>query len=58
MKIEDIGTYELIEGSYERRRFDLWFSGHVLNGEWILEKISAGEKHRSWALTQSPIASA
>jgi hypothetical protein len=51
VKIEDIGSYELIEGSYQQRRFDLWFTGHVLDGEWVLEKIDAGEEHRSWALS-------
>ena len=50
VKIEDIGSYELIEGSYQQQRFDLWFSGRSLNGEWILEKIERGEEHRSWAL--------
>ena len=32
------GAYELIEGSDERGRFDLWFSGSKLRGEWILER--------------------
>jgi bifunctional non-homologous end joining protein LigD len=50
VKIEDAGVYELIEGSYARRRFDLWFTGRALDGEWILEKISEDEAHRSWSL--------
>src|SRR5207237_78878 len=41
---EERGTYELIEGSDAQRRFDLWFTGKALDGEWILEKIA----HRSW----------
>ena len=45
----DIGAYELIEGSFERNRFALWFSGRVLRGEWLLQKISAGPKHHSWS---------
>ncbi|HEX3582138.1 MAG TPA: non-homologous end-joining DNA ligase [Thermoanaerobaculia bacterium] len=53
VKLEDAGAYELIEGSYERRRLDLWFTGKVLSGEWILEKINPEETHRSWRL--SPI---
>ncbi|HEX6159222.1 MAG TPA: hypothetical protein VF111_03585, partial [Thermoanaerobaculia bacterium] len=48
--IEDTGAYELIEGSYGARRFDLWFSGKVLSGEWILEKVEADAQHRSWSL--------
>jgi bifunctional non-homologous end joining protein LigD len=47
--IADIGSYELIDGSYQRRRFDLWFSGKVLAGEWILEK-AGDDRHRSWRL--------
>jgi hypothetical protein len=49
ISIADIGSYELIDGSFQRRRFDLWFSGNTLSGEWILEK--AGDRHRSWRLT-------
>jgi bifunctional non-homologous end joining protein LigD len=45
----DIGAYELIEGSYERNRFDLFFTGRTLRGEWVLQKISADPKHRSWS---------
>jgi bifunctional non-homologous end joining protein LigD len=51
--IEDSGAYEVIEGSWARRRFDLWFAGNVLAGRWLLEKIEAGEQHRSWRLTPS-----
>jgi bifunctional non-homologous end joining protein LigD len=50
VSIADIGSYELIDGSYARRRFDLWFTGNTLSGEWILEKLG-DESHRSWALT-------
>jgi bifunctional non-homologous end joining protein LigD len=52
VSIADIGSYELIDGSYQRRRFDLWFTGHTLSGEWILEKLG-DESHRSWSLTPS-----
>ena len=48
--IDDIGAYEVIEGSYQQRHFDLWFSGKALAGEWELEKIAKGEEHRSWQL--------
>jgi bifunctional non-homologous end joining protein LigD len=49
VSITDIGSYELIDGSYQRRRFDLWFTGNTLSGEWILEK-GGDESHRSWML--------
>lgn len=47
--IEDEGSYELIDGSERRRRFDFWFTGNVLAGEWVLQKTT-GEEHRSWQL--------
>ena len=54
VKIEDIGVYEVIEGSYQQRLFDLFFTGRVLSGEWMLEKVTDDDAHRSWSL--SPIA--
>ena len=51
--IEERGEYELIEGSYARHRFDLWFTGRALQNEWTLEKIDESDEHRSWSL--SPI---
>ena len=36
--LPDRGIYELIEGSDAQERFDLWFTGDTLRGEWILEK--------------------
>lgn len=50
LSIEDSGAYEVIEGSYQRGRFDLWFNGRTLGGEWVLEKVTAEEGHRSWRL--------
>ena len=50
IRIEDAGAYEVIEGSYQRRRFRLWFNGKVLRGEWILEKVREEKEHRSWRL--------
>ncbi|MGH9456682.1 MAG: hypothetical protein ACRD2J_03470 [Thermoanaerobaculia bacterium] len=47
--IEDIGAYELIEGSWRDKRLDLWFTGNTMAGEWVLEKTT-GERHRSWRL--------
>jgi bifunctional non-homologous end joining protein LigD len=48
--IEDTGAYEIIEGSYAARRFDLWFSGKVMAGQWILQKVEDDAQHRSWSL--------
>ena len=45
---DERGTYELIEGSDAQHRFDLWFTGRALNGEWILQKTDAG----SWELAR------
>jgi hypothetical protein len=51
--IEDSGAYEVVEGSWQRKSFALWFNGKVLTGAWQLEKIQAGDEHRSWRLTPS-----
>jgi bifunctional non-homologous end joining protein LigD len=45
VEIADSGACEVIEGSFARKSFDLWFSGKVMQGEWRLEKIGEG---RSW----------
>ena len=47
--LEDTGSYEVIEGSYQQRRFALFFTGRVLAGEWRLAKISEASSHRSWS---------
>jgi bifunctional non-homologous end joining protein LigD len=49
VSIEDSGAYEIIEGSWQRKHFALWFAGRVLQGRWTLEKVT-GEQHRSWRL--------
>ena len=49
--IEDSGAYEVIEGSWPRKHFELWFNGKVMHGTWTLTKIEASEAHRSWRLS-------
>jgi hypothetical protein len=44
----DIHYIIMINGSDQRRRFDLYFSGKTLQGEWLLEKLG-DESHRSWS---------
>lgn len=51
VKIEDSGAYEVIEGSWSRKHFELWFNGRVMHGAWTLAKIEESEAHRSWRLT-------
>jgi len=41
----DLGTYELIEGSFNRGLLDLYLSGRRLDGEWMLERT-----HEAWRL--------
>ena len=53
VSIADIGAYELIDGSDQRRRFDLYFTGKTLRGEWVLEKTT-GREHRSWRFAPVP----
>ncbi|HVG23611.1 MAG TPA: non-homologous end-joining DNA ligase [Thermoanaerobaculia bacterium] len=47
--IDDSGAYEIVQGSFQRGGFDLWFRGKVMSGAWRLE--ASGERHRSWRLT-------
>jgi len=51
VSIEDSGAYEVIEGSWPRKHFELWFTGNVMHGAWTLAKIEESEAHRSWRLT-------
>lgn len=44
--VADTGAYEILEGSWKRQYFALWFDGRVLQGRWTLEK-----RERSWFLT-------
>jgi len=53
VKIEDIGAYEVIEGSDQQHRFDLWFNGHHLEGEWVLQKVEEAGEPRPWQLLPS-----
>ncbi|HEU4523112.1 MAG TPA: non-homologous end-joining DNA ligase [Thermoanaerobaculia bacterium] len=48
--LEDSGAYEVIQGSYQQRRFEVFFSGRVLTGMWLLEKVGDDKRHRSWRL--------
>ena len=44
--VDDRGAYEIVEGSWESKRFELWFSGKVMSGPWSLEQTG-----RTWRLT-------
>jgi bifunctional non-homologous end joining protein LigD len=48
VEIADSGAYEVIEGGFARKNFELWFTGKVMQGAWTLEKIAEGG--RSWRL--------
>jgi hypothetical protein len=48
--IEDIGSYERVEGSFKAEQVTLFFDGATLTGKWRLEKIEPGPEHRSWVL--------
>jgi hypothetical protein len=49
VKLEDAGMYEVVEGSQQRRRFEIFFTGRLMAGQWILQKTT-DERHRSWTL--------
>ena len=44
--VDDRGAYEIVEGSWQKKRFELWFSGRVMSGAWTLEQSG-----RTWRLT-------
>ena len=46
---DERGVYEIIEGSGERGRFDLWFSGRAFSGRWTMTKIS----EENWRLVKT-----
>jgi hypothetical protein len=50
VSIEDIGSYERVEGSFKAEQVTLFFDGATLTGKWCLEKIEPGPEHRSWVL--------
>lgn len=52
--IEDIGSYERVEGSFKAEQVILFFSGKTLSGKWRLEKLEPGPEHRSWVLEPAP----
>lgn len=54
VSIEDSGAFEVIEGSYQQRRFLLFFSGSTLSGGWLLQKVADDPRRRSWALEPVP----
>ena len=50
IRLADVGTYELIDGSLKTERMDIWFTGQTLTGEWLLEKVEKKSRHTSWSL--------
>ena len=46
--IDDIGSYEVIDGSYHAKKMTLFFTGKTLKGRWSLEKVT-DDRHRSWS---------
>jgi hypothetical protein len=35
----DLGTYEVLEGSYSKGQLVIYLSGRKLEGEWVLERV-------------------
>ena len=48
-KLWDIGTYQLIEGSYKNGFLRIYLNGGWLKGEWTLERVNQEE----WALKKT-----
>ena len=49
--VDDAGSYDVIAGSVERGRMELWFGGTSLSGAWALERM--GDDTRRWTLRSS-----
>jgi bifunctional non-homologous end joining protein LigD len=49
----DIGTYELIDGSWESGRMKLQLNGKKLKGEWHLFRIRSDDKKPVWLIAKS-----
>lgn len=49
----DIGTYDLIGGSYWKGDLKLWFSGKKISGEWHLFKIKSEENKPVWLISKA-----
>ncbi|HKR27924.1 MAG TPA: non-homologous end-joining DNA ligase [Acidobacteriaceae bacterium] len=45
----DLGTYEVVEGSYAKGAVQVYFSGRKLDGEWRLRRIRADQ----WQITNA-----
>jgi bifunctional non-homologous end joining protein LigD len=52
----DIGTYELLGGSYEKGDLKLWLTGKKLKGEWHLFKIRSEDGKDVWLIAKSGVA--
>ncbi len=49
----DIGTYELLGGSWEKGDLKVWLTGKKLNGEWHLFRIKSEEDKPVWLVIKS-----
>jgi bifunctional non-homologous end joining protein LigD len=50
----DIGTYELIDGSYEQGKLHFLLKGKKLNGEWVL--VTWGKDRKKWFILKAGVA--
>jgi bifunctional non-homologous end joining protein LigD len=49
----DIGTYEIIDGSYWKGDLKLWLEGKKLRGEWHLFRIKSSEDKPVWLVVKA-----
>lgn len=49
----DIGTYQILGGSYETGNLKLWLEGKKLKGEWHMFKIRSEENKPVWLIAKS-----
>jgi bifunctional non-homologous end joining protein LigD len=53
MMVWDIGTYEVVDGTYWKGRLSVFLSGKKLKGEWSLERTDKGDGKTRWILRKT-----
>jgi bifunctional non-homologous end joining protein LigD len=49
----DIGTYEVIDGNWQRGDLKLWLSGKKLRGEWHIFRIKSDDEKPVWLIVKA-----
>ena len=53
VQVWDIGTYELIEGSYWKGAMAVFLTGRKLKGEWNISRLQSEDEKAKWLITKT-----